>query len=260
MASKDLFKSSPIANVAPFDYPITYGVWNPDEHSKLPIGKKIEEQLLKSLEADDAYTILAKGLQVQENGITLGELDFIIKDHISDTIFHLELVHKFYIYDHSQGEDELSRWTGPNYRDKLTFKLDKLERHQFPLLHRESTLPYLKALNLDPSKIEQRLCFKAELYIDRTKERPGSHAHLQAYETGYYYRFEELESQLPDEAKYYVCEKRDWIKDESTCTQWFNKSQCIEGLQTHESDGRSKMVWFNQNNRSGRLLVLFNQQ
>jgi hypothetical protein len=258
MASKDLFKSSPIANVALFNYPITYKNWKPDEQSKLPIGKKIEEQLLNSLEADNQYTIIAKGLQIQENGITLGELDFIIRDHTNDTVFHLELVHKFYIYDSSQGEDELSRWTGPNYRDKLSYKLEKLENHQFPLLYQARTRTYLNSLGLDPNSIEQRLCFKAELFVDETSVQPIANKQIQAFKTGNYYRFNALEGQLSQEAEFHVCEKRDWIQEEMSCTEWFNKTQCLATLTDFESEGKSKMVWFKLNKAVGRFLVLFN--
>jgi hypothetical protein len=254
MASKDLFTTSPIPGIKLFSYPLAYKPYEANSESRLPIGKHIEEQLLKSLEEDDRYTVIAYGLQVQHEGITLGELDFIIKDHEEEVIFHLELVHKFYIYDELQGDDELNRWTGPNYKDKLVYKLDKLENHQFPLLHHPSTLPYLKNLGLDPSTMEQRLCFKAECYIPiEVKESTETFDVV----TGRYLHYANLHHYFTETDEYHICSKQEWIMDEKSCSTWTSREDLLSEIALLSKNNRAIMTWIRGANEINRFMVLF---
>ena len=61
--------------------------------------------------------------------------------------------------------DPLRYWIGPNRKDSLIYKLDKLKDKQFPLLYKPETQSYLESLGLKISEIQQRLVFKAQLFL-----------------------------------------------------------------------------------------------
>lgn len=257
MSSTELFTSSPISGIDLFDYPILYQLYDSAYENRLPIGKQVEEHLLTALGDDERYTVLAHGLQIQHEGITLGELDFIIKDHLENVVFHLELVHKFYIYDTAEGEQELDRWIGPNYRDKLVYKLEKLESHQFPLLHHPATRPYLNRLGLDPLTMQQKLCFNAELYVPVDTVSNQSGVLAQSAIRGTYFSFQEFKNSIDPSYRYHVCTKQEWVQDEASCGQWANAQDCIGDLEKRAKDGRAVMVWAKQANKCERLFILF---
>ncbi len=78
---------------------------------------------------------------------------------------HLEIIYKFYLYDSSVGESEIEHWIGPNRRDSLLQKLNKLKDKQLPLLYSKECLTYLETLKLTASEIDQQLYFKAQLFV-----------------------------------------------------------------------------------------------
>lgn len=257
MASTDLFISSPIPNVELFEYPIDSGSYDAEYENRLPLGKQIEDQLEMALAKDERYSVIAKGVQIQPEGITLGELDFIIKDHEEGAVFHLELVYKYYIYDPIIGGNEIERWIGPNKRDRLVYKLDKLSSGQFPLLYHSATRPYLEALGLDPESVTQKLCFKAELYRPyhsdlnlRGQLNPNA---IQ----GHYLYIDQLAEKMTSDKEYHVCTYQEWIQDESSCEFWIDAGSCQDQLQQKADDGRAIMVWTKQNNSFERFFVLF---
>ena len=67
--------------------------------------------------------------QIIENEITRTEIDFVIR--FEDKLIHIELAVKFYLENHN-GE-----WIGPNPRDTLKDKWDKVQSLQLPEAKRE---------------------------------------------------------------------------------------------------------------------------
>lgn len=257
MASTSLFSSSPIPNVELFEYPIIYPSYDADYENRLPIGKQIEDHLQITLEADERYTVIAKGLQIQPDGITIGELDFIIEDRELGQVFHLELVHKYYVYDPSTGRNEIERWIGPNKKDKLVYKLDKLNTGQFPLLYHSATRPYLASLGLEPESITQKLCFKAELYRPYLSDlNPKGLLNPDAIR-GHYLHIDQLADNMSSDMEYHVCRNQEWIQDESGCKVWVDANSCLDQLQQKASNGRACMVWCKRDNSFERFFILF---
>ena len=89
---------------------------------KLRLGKLVERFVSYELQQDSSIQIIAENIQIQQEKITIGELDCILFKN--KTPIHLEIVYKFYLYDTTVGYSEIERWIGPNRRDSLLQKLE----------------------------------------------------------------------------------------------------------------------------------------
>lgn len=81
-----------------------------------------------------------------DQGNTIGELDFIVRNPISGALEHHEIAVKFYL-----GLAQLDNvvWYGPNARDRLNRKYQHMLSHQLAMSQRPETRLYLRARNLD---------------------------------------------------------------------------------------------------------------
>jgi hypothetical protein len=137
----------------------------PELKKNTMLGKRAELFFKKLIESSKEYKVLADGIQVFKDKRTVGELDFIIQHRKSLQVFHTELTYKFYAYDPNIATTAIEKWIGPNRKDTLVQKLDKLNTRQFPLLHTKETQQRLKKLGLPLDGIAQRLVFKAQLFV-----------------------------------------------------------------------------------------------
>ena len=62
------------------------------------LGQRMEYFMEAALKDSD-YEILAKNLQIIYQKKTLGEIDFIVKNRSDNSIFQVEMVYKFYLFD-----------------------------------------------------------------------------------------------------------------------------------------------------------------
>lgn len=95
--------------------------------------------------------ILAQNLPVRLNGRTLGELDFLVHDRASDRIVHHEIAVKFYMGwggPTTPDNPRLPGWYGPDTRDQLCSKLQRLREHQIPLWQSDAGRQCLRDLGL----------------------------------------------------------------------------------------------------------------
>ncbi|MBA6096920.1 DUF1853 family protein [Pseudomonas juntendi] len=74
--------------------------------------------------------LLAANLAIREGGLTLGELDVLLRD--ADGVHHLELAIKLYLGPPGGGHDTQA-WLGPGCHDRLGAKLAHLAQHQLPM-------------------------------------------------------------------------------------------------------------------------------
>lgn len=178
---------------------------NIDEKQRL--GKYVEHFVVFNLKQQKNVKLLAENIQIQKEKRTVGELDCIfIEDEIP---IHLEIVYKFYLYVPNLHKDELYCFIGPNRKDSLIEKLIKLKSKQLPLLHHTSTKPYLNELHLKSDSIQQKVCFKGQLFMPFTK----SNTTLKSINTdcisGFYINVNELNGFK--NCKFYIPSKKDWL-------------------------------------------------
>ncbi len=100
------------------------------------------------------FDLLVSNWQIIEGKHTLGEIDFIVYDHLYGKFFHFEVAIKFYL-QHESGR-EFIQWIGPNTRDRLAFKYRKLTTQQLTILDRAETKTKVEEQLLDmaPQNVE----------------------------------------------------------------------------------------------------------
>ncbi len=99
-------------------------------HCSHRVGYYFEALVQILLESAEAVSDVEHGIQICENGATLGEIDFLYRRN--GELHHLEVALKFYLYS---PDVELcgSHLLGPNARDTFERKRDRLFRKQIPL-------------------------------------------------------------------------------------------------------------------------------
>ena len=107
-------------------------------------------------------------LQVKKSKeLTLGEFDFLLQSSANNSWTHLEVAVKFYLaVDGSRGRNQLGKtellYLGPNAKDRLDLKLDKLVNKQMRL---GDTMEGKQDLsNIGIQEIEQSLLVKGYLF------------------------------------------------------------------------------------------------
>lgn len=93
------------------------------------------------------YTLVAANVPVRDQGITLGEMDYVVRNKHDGSLAHWELAVKFYLGRPEANTDQ--QWLGPGLHDRLDIKRDHLCDHQLRLslnpLAREAIAPHLSA-------------------------------------------------------------------------------------------------------------------
>lgn len=225
----------------------------PDRDPPRRLGKRVESFVYHQLRHAPGIEWITDSLQIQQNNRTVGELDALYYDH--GTPVHLEVAYKFYLCDTlNEQTDPLARWIGPNRKDNLSLKLQKMAGRQFPLLYHPAADPYLRAHGLSAGAIQQRLCFKGLLFVphDQTGTDPGPlNANCVA---GFHLPFAQL-SKL-NKSLLFVPRKPDWLTVPHHDVPWLSFDEARNVIHGEVQTGRSPMVWWRaQNGRTGRCFV-----
>lgn len=94
------------------------------------------------------WTLLGKNLAIRDaGGRTLGELDFVLGNPHTGAVEHHEIAVKFYLG--YPGEAPGTLWYGPNSRDRLDLKVQRLLSHQSQQGERPETRALLSGLGID---------------------------------------------------------------------------------------------------------------
>jgi hypothetical protein len=121
----------------------------------MPMGRYFEQLLIFALEKDPYYEVLASNVQIVDQKITVGELDLVIWDRLSEEKVHWEVALKFYLQVGNTGHHD--NFIGPSRRDYLGRKMTKLYKQQMPLAQHPKILKEFGPL---PS----RLFLKGQLF------------------------------------------------------------------------------------------------
>lgn len=218
---------------------------------KLRLGIFVEQVIFQSLQNNVAFQIIATNIQIIENNITIGEIDCLLKE--DESYIHLEIVYKFYLLDPKISKNELECWIGPNRKDSLLEKLNKLQEKQFPLLYHPKTNEYLEKLNLSPNKFNQKVCFKAQLFIPYGYPLKEHYLINTECIIGYYYKMNELDN-LKD-CKFYIPNKLNWINTPKQNTNWINYDTFYKEVELLINEKRSPLCFVK--NKKGNLSKIF---
>lgn len=139
------------------------------EDGAMRLGHMAERYFAAWLEAHPRYERRVQNLQVISDGQTLGEIDFIVDDLRAGETLHIELAYKIYVL---RITDEDAEWVGPNGKDSLHGKLQKLRSRQFPLASHPVCRKALSALGIAPEALQSAACIKGQLYVPRGYRGP----------------------------------------------------------------------------------------
>lgn len=89
---------------------------------------------------------IASRLQVRDGNHSIGEFDFLFRDRFSGTTYHWETAVKYFLC-YRRGEGPL-QWLGPNPRDTLPKKLNKVFSHQLRISSYPEAGPLMQQLQL----------------------------------------------------------------------------------------------------------------
>ncbi|WP_196893559.1 DUF1853 family protein [Aureivirga marina] len=208
------------------------------------LGKLVEKFVLHQLKTEqENIEVLAENIQINKNKITLGEIDCILKQ--KETPIHVEIAYKFYLYDPNKSENEIENWIGPNRRDSLLLKLQKMQEKQFPLLFKEETKNQLEYLNLNFEKIEQKVIFKGQLYVPANSDLDLKLLENNRVE-GFYYRISELKKYK--EAKFYIPKKIDWLLEPTANVNWINFIEFQGKINEFHQEKSAPLCWMKTRN------------
>lgn len=214
-----------------------------EDHTPTLLGKLVERFVISELNRHQDITVLAENIQVNEGKQTIGEIDCLLLQ--SSVPIHVEIIYKFYLFDASVGTTELEHWIGPNRKDSLIKKLNKLKNKQLPLIHHPTTTALLQSLQLPNLLIQQRVIFKAQLFIPFNSSIPNTHLNKQCI-IGFYIPFSQID-QLKD-CKFFILKKLDWLQIPHTDVNWLTFQVLVDKVATLTQQKIAPLTWVKFNN------------
>ncbi|EDP95354.1 DUF1853 family protein [Kordia algicida OT-1] len=222
--------------------------------TNLRLGHLAEKIVSYCIKSATNFKLLHENIQIKKNKNTVGEIDFIIENNHTKQLIHLELAYKFYLYDPSISTEIINNWIGPNRKDSLKEKLDKLKQKQFPLLHREVTKTTLSITETD--KISQQLCLLASLYIPYEYNIEFSPAYRKAIK-GYYIDFKTFKNLNTSKKTYYLPTKKEWGMNPSQHTVWSEFNDVEETILEMLHQKHSPLCWQKHNAIYEEFFIVF---
>ncbi|WBL23713.1 DUF1853 family protein [Zunongwangia sp. HRR-M8] len=220
------------------------------------LGKRVERFFEYQIQHSNIYDLISSNIQIIEDKKTLGELDFILKEKDTNQSIHVELVYKFYVYDPSF-KNELSRWIGPNRRDSLLEKIDKLKSKQLPLIYKKRTQDILHGKNIATKNIVQKVCYKASLFVPKHLLNHHFTKINNKCIKGYYISFSEFTSIEYGFYQFYSPGKQFWPVDPSKNETWFSYQEILPQLKNFIENKKAALVWMKTNKKVEQFFVVW---
>jgi hypothetical protein len=222
--------------------------------ANIRLGHLAEKVVSELIRASENFNVLHENIQIIEEKKTIGELDFIIEKLDTQELIHFELAYKFYLFDPSISDETINNWIGPNRRDSLREKLDKLKSKQFPLLRNDSTKARLS--DIDTEKVSQALCFLVSLFVPY-EFKGRLHPVYEKAIKGYYLSSEQFISLDNSEKTYYLPSKKEWGIDPSHNETW-NEFKGIELLlNTSIQEKQAPLCWQKCNGKFEAFFIVW---
>ncbi len=206
------------------------------------------------LKSSKNFELLAANLQIQGKKQTLGELDYIVRNLKTKKVIHIELACKFYLYDENAGALEEQKWIGPNRKDSLFDKLEKVKLKQFPLLHAAETIQKLTELGIAiPSS--QELCLKAFLFLPKKMSAEKFPKNIKECVVGHYIKPTDLEED--EKAVYAIPIKKEWLLPIEFITTWHSFSEVKKEIELQLQNKKSPLIYKKTPHKMERFFVVW---
>ena len=251
LQTPSLWKKKAVFDLFPFEIEAKSTAINLEIDEKLRLGKYIERFVSFQIYEEENCEIISENIQIQQDKITLGELDCLL--YKNEKTIHLEVIYKFYLYDETVGNSEIEHFIGPNKKDSLLEKLTKLKEKQLPLLYSNQCKLYLESIDLDVSKIEQQVYFKAQLFVPFAKRNVKLSTLNPDCVVGFYINQREIQ-QFTD-CKFYIPTKKDWLVIPHANINWINFEVFATEIQLYLERQFSPLIWIK--NKNGTIKKAF---
>jgi len=227
-----------------FPFPSEVQILQKELKNLLYVGKRMEIFFKNGIKKHENYHLITHSLQlINKNKQTLGEIDFLVQDVVNQSVFQVELVVKFYIFDPSYSTNPLKCFMGPKRKDFLYKKLEKLHTHQFPILFSEIGKNNLEKLKLTPKSLQQKICFKAQVYLPYAIQVNLPDYINPSAVAGYWLPFSNF-NQLSTKSDYLIPKKQNWmVKPELTEASSMDFFSCKKAVEKSLKDGHAPMLW-----------------
>lgn len=169
------------------------------------LGFYVEDLFLWLLTLHPEFELIEHSIQLINQKQTIGELDFLVYDCVERRYLHIELAVKFYLL---KGDDNgLHNWIGPNKKDRLDKKLERIIQHQLKL----SNHPLLKKQlpNVANAQFKSYMLFKGRMFHHSSSIENRSALFNKALEIDEWKRIGELTH--AESRRLAVLEKVDWL-------------------------------------------------
>lgn len=166
------------------------------------------ENILNSILSNNPYiSDIKRNIQAREDKKTVGEFDFLVQNQKGENI-HIECAVKFYLC--TGDGTKLSHYEGPNRRDRLDLKWDKLLNKQIRLGETVAGRTAAQSLNMYPTQtvvLMQGYLFYPFNQTIQTLNTAINANHLR----GWWIRNENRENILDSALRYQILEKPFWL-------------------------------------------------
>lgn len=157
------------------------------------------------------WTVVARNLPIRAAGITLGELDFIVRNPHTRQHEHHEIAVKFYLGYLARNSTDV-RWYGPNARDRLDIKSGRMLHEQSQRCRLPETIATLSAAGISPP--ETRHIFMPGYLFYPAVSAPPAPASVDAgHLRGYWLRLPDARKRVQTavSANWVVLRKPHWL-------------------------------------------------
>ncbi|MGJ8637897.1 MAG: DUF1853 family protein [Opitutaceae bacterium] len=179
------------------------------------LGHLYEDALALLLDSSGSINLLARNLQVvNQDGRTLGELDYLLEDRLLQRTIHLELAVKFYLAIEVDGE---WRFPGPDPRDNWARKLERMCTHQFRLCESPEARSLLKKSFGVDAVVVQQLIYGRLFYPINSESRPLPNAIASTCRRGLWLYQHEWDRYFSDVEFVYLIPKPLWAVELTPC-------------------------------------------
>jgi len=222
--------------------------------TNLRLGHQVEHIISHLLRADPTYDIILQNVQLKRDQITIGEIDYILKEKSTGRYIHLELACKFYLVDPKISEP-VYRLIGPNRRDMFFTKMEKIKEHQFPLLYTQEGLQVLEENHIDVHKINQEVLFLGNLFMPYQKATPSIRPLNTSCIVGSWISWSDFSAVEFGKDFFYLPQKFEWIHLPHDGVNWLSYEAARMEVNLRLLRESSPMVW--RKRKEGLIEKLF---
>jgi len=206
------------------------------------LGHQMEYVFKQLLDYSKDYDVVLHNLPIRQEKITLGEIDFILKEKETQQLIHVELTYKFYIITPEISEP-MHRLMGPNKRDMFFTKMEKIKNEQFTLVHSKEGSKSLYNKKIDHTKIEHQCCFKGQLFqpydTNSIHIRPLNMGCI----VGYWLPFADFNTSEYSNYHFYIPSKAEWVIKPHDQVTWKSHFEILMDINLRLLKESAPMIW-----------------